>query len=87
MNAARLFIFFGSPHRGGHGADEGEILSSLLRKAFGESKNSYMNVLQEDSEMAQTTHEDFVNNLNVEKHRLLTFFESKGPTKYVDPVS
>lgn len=85
-NATRVFIFFGSPHRGGHGADEGDFLSSVIRKAIGEPKNSFLIVLQKESDMAQTIHEDFVNYLDPKKHHILTFFESKGPVKYVDPV-
>jgi hypothetical protein len=72
--STRGICFFGTPHRGGNGADLGSVLASIVNILTGGVKNNFMRTLQKDSTIAADIHELFKE--QILDYQIVSFYET-----------
>lgn len=74
QKATKSIAFFGTPHRGGRGADLGTTLASISLLFTGSVKNNFMETLQKGSTSADTIQEMFKD--QAIQYKIVSFFET-----------
>ena len=86
-HATRGVVFFGMPHRGGHGATLGDRMAKICRVVSGDLRNNIMEALRTDSMFAGDINKDFARRANALELRVLTFIESLPIKRHLGLVS
>ena len=86
-DASRGVIFFGTPHRGGHGATLGDHVAKICRAVSGDVRNNVMEALRKDSMFASDINKDFVRRARALDLRVLNFIESLPIVRHIGLVS
>lgn len=73
-SSTKAIAFFGTPHRGGNGADLGSTIASIMRAFTGSAKNDFMDTLQKSSSGATNIHEMFKE--QVSNYQIVSFYET-----------
>jgi triacylglycerol esterase/lipase EstA (alpha/beta hydrolase family) len=86
-DATRGVIFFGTPHRGGHGATLGDHIVKICRVISGDVRNNIMEALRKDSMFASDINKDFVRRARALGLRVVNFMESLPIARHIGLVS
>lgn len=74
LESTKSIAFFGTPHRGGNGADVGSIIAAVGLLFSGSLKNNFMETLQKGSTNAEAIHELFKE--QAMDYKIVSFFET-----------
>ena len=77
-------VFFGTPHRGGRGAELGDVVARVIRALNRNPGNSFLEALKKDSSIIETLTQSFRH--QSEHYQVLSFFETR-PQKSLGVVS
>ena len=71
--SAKSFAFFATPHRGGHGAEYGQIVAGLVRRLRMKPRTGILEALRKGGHVAPDIHDDFVD--GQDNYHVCTFYE------------
>lgn len=86
-DATRGVVFFGTPHRGGHGATLGARMAKICRVVSGDVRNNIVEALRTDSMFAGDINKDFARRAKALELRVLNFIETLPILRHVGLVS
>ena len=75
LESMKSIAFFGTPHRGGNGADVGSIIASIGFIISSSIKNNFMETLQKGSTNAEAIH-DFFKKEQALNYKIVSFFKT-----------
>lgn len=71
--SAKSFAFFATPHRGGLGAEYGQIIAGLVRRLCMRPRTGILEALRKDSHVAPDINDDFLD--GQDNYHVCTFYE------------
>jgi triacylglycerol esterase/lipase EstA (alpha/beta hydrolase family) len=86
-DGTRGVVFFGTPHRGGHGATLGDHMAKICRAVSGDVRNNIMEALRKDSMFASDINKDFARRARALDLRVLNFIENLPIARHIGLVS
>lgn len=74
-HCAKSFAFFATPHRGGHGAELGQVAAGFVRRLGMNPRTGIIEALRKDSHVAPEINNDFVD--GQDNYRICSFYECR----------